>query len=391
MDRFYNNIPACAELEELMEGRHFVALPDDWYVVITDIVDSTEALRKGRYKAVNAAGASVIMAILNLTRPIEVPFVFGGDGASICIPPAFRDKVNEALLALKTTIRQSFSLEMRVGIIPYDVIRDAGHEIKVARYRVSDHYHQAFINGGGLSYSEYLLKDDEERAKYIIADDVPVAHVNLRGLECRWDTVPSPHGETIALLVKVVRGTRDDQNRLYGDILHAIDRIFGGRDQYNPLRTHSLGLTYNLRKLSVETGLRAAGRGWFGRAAYKLKIIWENLLGDILMGTDSHAADINWGEYRSDLVDNSDYMKFDDMLRLIIAGDRSQRMELSSYLEYKRGQGDIIYGMHVSEASLITCLVFEREKNHIHFIDAEQGGYAMAALQMKNQAVRDKR
>jgi hypothetical protein len=157
------------------------------------------------------------------------------------------------------------------------------------------------------------------------------------------------------------------------------------------LRTHSLGLTYNLRKLSVETGLRAAGRGWFGRAAYKLKIIWENLLGDILMGTDSHAADINWGEYRSDLVDNSDYMKFDDMLRLIIAGDRSQRMELSSYLEYKRGQGDIIYGMHVSEASLITCLVFEREKNHIHFIDAEQGGYAMAALQMKNQAVRDKR
>jgi hypothetical protein len=33
----------------------------------------------------------------------------------------------------------------------------------------------------------------------------------------------------------------------------------------------------------------------------------------------------------------------------------------------------------------MTCLVFNRHGGHVHFVDGAQGGYAMAAAQMKAQ------
>jgi hypothetical protein len=33
----------------------------------------------------------------------------------------------------------------------------------------------------------------------------------------------------------------------------------------------------------------------------------------------------------------------------------------------------------------MTCLVFDRRGDHVHFVDGADGGYAMAALRMKER------
>jgi hypothetical protein len=41
--------------------------------------------------------------------------------------------------------------------------------------------------------------------------------------------------------------------------------------------------------------------------------------------------------------------------------------------------------MHRSPAALVTCLVRSYDGDHVHFVDGSDGGYALAAKQMKAQ------
>jgi len=81
----------------------------------------------------------------------------------------------------------------------------------------------------------------------------------------------------------------------------------------------------------------------------------------------------------------SDYKKFDDVLRLVIASTVQQRDELLDYLEEQYQKGKLVYGFHLSDRSLMTCLVFERNGQQVHFIDGADGGYAYAAKALKQR------
>ena len=49
-----------------------------------------------------------------------------------------------------------------------------------------------------------------------------------------------------------------------------------------------------------------------------------------------------------------------------------------------------VYGLHPSNRAQVTCLVFERMGHQVHFIDGADGGYALAAKDLKKR-VRGKR
>jgi hypothetical protein len=44
-----------------------------------------------------------------------------------------------------------------------------------------------------------------------------------------------------------------------------------------------------------------------------------------------------------------------------------------------------VYGLHISDRALMTCLVFERNGRQVHFVDGADGGYALAAKEMKQK------
>jgi len=45
----------------------------------------------------------------------------------------------------------------------------------------------------------------------------------------------------------------------------------------------------------------------------------------------------------------------------------------------------VAYGTHQASAALMTCLVRSYDGDHLHFVDGADGGYALAAKQMKAQ------
>ena len=81
-DTFYSSLPVFRDFTQVMDPALFRPLPDDWVVGSADVVQSTRAIAENRYKAVNMAGAAVIVAVTNAMAGRDFPFVFGGDGAS---------------------------------------------------------------------------------------------------------------------------------------------------------------------------------------------------------------------------------------------------------------------------------------------------------------------
>ena len=93
----------------------------------------------------------------------------------------------------------------------------------------------------------------------------------------------------------------------------------------------------------------------------------------------------NWGDYKDIVSESTDFKKFDDALRMVISGKTKQRDKLIEYLEKKFQEGRLVYGFHVSDRALMTCLVFERDGRQVHFVDGADGGYTLAAKKMKDR------
>jgi hypothetical protein len=74
------------------------------------------------------------------------------------------------------------------------------------------------------------------------------------------------------------------------------------------------------------------------------------------------------------------------MLRMVIDCTDEEVTQIKLFLDDLFQKGLIFYGTHISQNSLMTCYVEGlNEGQHIHFLDAENGGYTEAAIQMKNQ------
>jgi hypothetical protein len=392
---FYEELPVFDDFARITEPGHYQALPEEWHVVIADVEGSTAAIAAGRYKEVNVVGAASIVAVLNAhphppsvgTRPLRVPFVFGGDGASLCVPDSVVGPVREALLATKRMAREEFNLALRVGIVPVREIHAAGHRVLVARYRVSEHYTQAVFTGGGLAFAEACLKDPERGRRYRLESGDGDPAGRFAGLECRWDDIPSPHGETVALVAMAVAPEPERRAAVYRQVLDRIRAIYGEDDLCRPVRRDKLRLARSDRKLAVEAHVQSAGRGRLFRAGYWVWLKLQMAVGYVVFPRDLTFAGVDWGEYQREVVANSDCRKFDDLLREVLAGTPQQREELTRALEELHRQGELVYGLHAAPSALMTCVIFNRHGEHVHFVDSAQGGYAMAAAQMKQQRI----
>ncbi|MBW4484172.1 MAG: DUF3095 domain-containing protein [Tildeniella torsiva UHER 1998/13D] len=379
-DTFYANLPPLEQFLELANPGNYVDAPTDWYALITDVVDSTQAIARGQYKEVNVLGASSIMAVLNAVAPLDVPFVFGGDGAVLLVPPTAVHGAREALLGIRALARESFGLDLRVGIVPLEAIALHQRPVRVAKIRLSPSYCQANFIGGGLTYATELIKTN---ATYRL--DVPGDRsvTNLTGLECRWQDIPSPQGHTLSLIVAALPSGGYVNEYLYREILETLGDIYGEGESYHPVAPSALNLSINPGRLRAEAKARAKSAKWSDRATYTARAYLESLLGLGLMRFDVDAGGIDWGSYKASVRAASDYQKIDDMLRMVIAGSPAQTDQIVAYLESRLAQGHLVYGVHVSDRALMTCLIMDRRDRHFHLIDGADGGYALAAQQLK--------
>jgi hypothetical protein len=87
-------------------------------------------------------------------------------------------------------------------------------------------------------------------------------------------------------------------------------------------------------------------------------------------------------------VENSDFRKYDDGLRMILDCTQELERALTERLTAAASHGIVGYGLHRQDAAMMTCFTpSAMRSDHVHFIDGARGGYASAATALKAMVV----
>lgn len=372
---FFQNLGSFSDFSELTEDIHFHHVPADWCVIITDVKSSTAAIEAGAYKDVNTVGAAAIVVVQNTLEEIEFPYSFGGDGARILIPREARGAVARKLAALKNLSARNFGLELRVGMLDVSEVVDDAHTIEVAKFELIAGRSVAVFRGGGLSRAEKLLKEEPQAHEI---ETVESMEVDLNGLSCRWNSIPNEHGCILSL---IVLARENGAKEVYPAVLKKLDEVMGRKlEEANPVNPERMSYK-SVSELSRDE------RRYHGSFSFAwVRRYLEILFAVLIIRTKAPIPGFQPEDYSRSMRTHSDYRKFDDMLRLIIDCSIEQAEEIRNHLEVARRRGEIYYGLHQSVDSLMTCFVEGiGDGRHVHFIDGGNGGYAMAAKQLKSQ------
>jgi hypothetical protein len=70
---------------------------------------------------------------------------------------------------------------------------------------------------------------------------------------------------------------------------------------------------------------------------------------------------------------------------MVLDVSEAQLAVVEAELERMRSEGHVAYGLHRAPSALITCYLRSYSGDHVHFVDGSDGGYALAARQLKAQ------
>ena len=376
----YTRLPCVTGFDALTDPACYAALPDDWMIGLADVVTSTAAIEAGRYKEVNTAGAAVVSAVSNALGTLDFPFVFGGDGASFAVAPEQAEVAGRALAATVAWVGQALGLSLRGGMIAVGDIRAAGHDVRVARYAASENVVYAMFSGGGRAWAEERLK----AGAIDLPPAPPEARPDLTGLSCRFKDIAAANGLIVSLIVRPA-GEIDD-GRL-GSVLNRILDIAGREPgAARPVRDAALALQWPPKSLPMEARLQR--RGSQSPLTSLLAVAARNVLVQAVFRLGVDVGRFSPRRYRRQLVDNSDFRKFDDGLMMTLDCTPAAADRIEALLVSARAAGIARFGLHRQSAALVTCMVPSALRpDHIHFVDGAAGGYAMAARDLKSAAL----
>jgi Protein of unknown function (DUF3095) len=373
-DAFYGGIPVFRGFTRLMEPQLYSPLPDDWTIGIADIVESTKAIAERRYKSVNMAGAAVIAAVTNALEGREFPFVFGGDGASFAVSPADLNAAREALAATATWVNENLDLVMRVALVPVTAIRAQGADVRVARFGPSANLSYAMFSGGGLGWAEAAMK----RGEFVVEAAAPGAQPDLSGLSCRFEEIPAARGLILSVLVVPTKAADPLAFRkVIEDVIQLVER---SPDAGRPVPSNGPPLRWPPQGVEYEARAKRSG-SLARRRAY---VLGRTLFAYVVMRFGIKVGGFVPSAYTRQVVENSDFRKYDDGLRMILDCSEELQRELARRLEAAAANGIVRYGLHSQDAAMMTCFTPSAMRaDHVHFIDGARGGYASAATALK--------
>jgi len=376
-DTFYGRIPVFRGFSSLMDPALYSALPDDWSIGVADIVESTKAIAEARYKAVNMAGASVIAAVANALEGREFPFVFGGDGASFAVSPDDLARTREALAATAIWVEESLNLVMRVALVPVAAVRAQGFDVRVARFGPSPNLSYAMFSGGGLGWAETAMK----RGEFAVPAAAPGTQPDLTGLSCRFEEIPSVRGLILSVLVVPARGADPPAFRkLIEDVIALVER---SPDAGRPVPPGGPPLRWPPAGADFEARAARGGSLLKRRAA----VLTFTLFAYLIMRFGISVGGFVPKTYVRQVVENSDFRKYDDGLRMILDCTPELEAALTRRLALAASAGVARYGLHRQDAAMMTCFTPSAlRSDHVHFIDGARGGYASAATALKAMA-----
>ncbi|SLN71841.1 hypothetical protein ROA7450_03967 [Roseovarius albus] len=377
---FYSDLKAFKEFSEIDNPSHFHALPDDWVLLVSDVVNSTSAIENGKYKSVNMVGAASITAVINIAGDVKLPFAFGGDGGLIAVPPDLLQSASREMTRLQAASVGLFDLSLRAAAIPVAALRDAGADTLVAKYQLSAGNDLAMFAGQGVTTADQWLKSDEIGREYALIPGAEEEFPNLEGLSCRWEPLKARNGTMLTTIIASL-SKQDDSTTGFTEPI--VDILDGELSNFAPAHGETLRFRFPPTGLPFEIAAASRHSKWLART------IWTHFTAFMQYFCERFSikvGDYDGAIYRDELISNTDYRKYDGALRMVLDVSREQADKIEAYLEGEFRAGRLIYGTWRADSALMTCLLFDlSESQHVHFIDGANGGYAMAAKALKRR------
>jgi hypothetical protein len=328
----------------------------------------------GRHSDVNFAAAAMIAGLTNLCGTI--PYQFGGDGAVALIPPAFATLARRALAQTRALAARDFGLMLRVGAVPVQALTARNARVLVGRYEPSPGNAYAVFQGNGVEQLELAVKErGDESLRALATIDATEDDGNppdLTGLSCRWTPLRAARGKMVSL---VVRGV--DHGALHQELARV-----AGVEALNAASLENLQVRWPPKGLLREAKAR---RGTAALLGTVLRVAYETLLGFVVFRFKIRVGRFDPEKYRREITENAvNFARSGENLCLVFDCPEDRIAALTEYLDRRVAMGALVYGMHISDHAVMTCLVASEDDNrHVHFVDGGDGGYTRAATQLK--------
>ncbi len=384
---FYRDLkPFRGFVEGVIDDGHYSPIPDDWFIAVADVVNSTGAVKAGRYHEVNYLGAAVIVAADNAVPEHSLASVFGGDGATLAIPPEAESGVAAALLATRRWGKSAFGLDLRVGIVSMSELTRRGAWLLVAKMEFSPGNDMAMFRGNALDVADDLVKKGDNGRSFELRDpENDQGRPNLDTLSCRWEPLLPESGQILCLIVSALADTVEESDAIYRNVLREINAAAALEARASsPIKLSNLRFRFPSWGIVREAKSRSGS--WLINlvpvVAFHLFIYLTDRFHIRVGGYDPR-------RYRSEMTVNADFRKLKGNLCLVIDCGESEVAVIERYLESEYKDGRLVYGMHCANHAIITCVVPSASENeHVHFIDGGEGGLWCAAEAMKSQLSR---
>jgi hypothetical protein len=375
-DSFYAHVPVFRDFTRVLDPALYQPLPDDWLIGAADVVQSTKAIAGNRYKAVNMAGAAVIVAVTNALDGRDFPFVFGGDGASFAVPRSAAALARQALATTAAWVKDDLNLELRVGLVPVAAVRASGADVRVARFAPSENISIATFSGGGMAWADAALK----QGQYSVPPSSSDIRPDLTGLSCRYEEIPAARGLILSLVMQPAPGASAEAFRAVADGI--VRLVEDSPKASRPVPGQGPGLKWPPQGYEFEA--RAKRHAGEPLAVRRAKVLAWTFVYFLIMRSGIRVGGFSPKKYTEQVVENSDFRKFDDALRMVLDCSPELAAEIERRLDLAALAGTVRFGLHRQGAAMMTCFTpSATSANHVHFIDGALGGYAAAASVLK--------
>jgi hypothetical protein len=371
---WHETLSVLDDFSQVTDPSRYVPLPDDWFIGISDVANSTAAIKAGRYRAVNLAGAGTISAVSNELEDDLHLFSFGGDGASFAVPRGQAKCASDALSRVAMWAQRDLDLDLRVAIISVGEVRAAGFDVRAAFWRASSHVQYAMFMGGGLEWSEAQLKSG--------AIGLAPADINqepdLTGLSCQWAPIQAKNGKIISLIVRPAAGVAQAS---FAEVVSNTIVLLEESSNPNPVPSDGPDVRWPATSIDLQSRISRQGRSlWLRRlhVSATAAFIW------LVFKTGIRVANFDPTRYRREMAVNTDFRKFDGSLMMTIDCAPDVVNRLRDLLDTAVAEGTVRYGLHMQDEALITCVAPSVQTPiHMHFVDGSDGGYSSAAAQIR--------
>ena len=370
---FFENLTPIDGFSHTLNQSGCVAVPEGWFLFITDIKGSTNAIRSGKYRDVNRAGALCILAIVNSDYYHKIPFIFGGDGIMFLVPPSALALFSDLMCAVRDFTREVLKLDLRVGAVPVRSLYQAGKQLAVGKLKFGYGGCSAVFEGDGIDFAEILVKSQNSE-HLLSATHISHTKVNFDGFFCPFADIPSLQGHVMALIIKPLK-------RNWHEVAEELFKYIGDENLHHPLDAKRLRVNNAAHNVNVNAAIISGkNKG--------LKYYWRRLALStkfLLLKRPSEQEKITQAAY-TQMIPASDYRKYDGHYKIVFRCDRKTINEVMGWLTKQEEQGNFLFGCHLTNRSIMTCLFNGKgDERELHLIDAADGGYALAATMLKQK------